>query len=304
MKKNLFILTLILSLGFSSNSYPMAGIASYFTKECLKKAVEKVTTGLHWTIAAGPIWRDIADRLIDYEKIKKQQEWIRQELKSLGHSNWETVNLVPCSEFAASGDFRTQTLYYCYSRITEAYNEQHPFYKQLPLLNWICKPFETKEKYNEVRATLSHEISHLKSNDAEKRMAIGFMTPFITHLVSKKIANLASIPITNFALRNGFKILSGFGKSVINMLPAWAYLNFAEKNADENIVNDIEVLEGAARLFRSYAEYESHPDFTAIQNAIIRKRLIKLPDPHEDSLKRAQRFEERIAELKKSIVSK
>jgi peptidase M48-like protein len=331
MKKNLTIPALILGLGFSGNAYPMAGIAAYFTKESLKKAIEKVTTGVHWGISVGPIWGNYAYILTQFEKekkniraedpfeingkyplgdrwytkekylekIKKQEEWIRQELKLLGYNNWKTVDLVPFLSFITFGDFRTKSLFYDKHAIADANDEQCPSNKQFSILNWIfSKPVENKkEKYNELRAILSHEISHLTNNDSEKAMVIGATMPFITHLISKKIASLANLPIPNFALKNSLKILSGIGKLGISYASNQVYWNFAEKKADENVINDIEILEAAARNMRKNA---SLPD---TKNLSWQERFWRLIDVHEDSLKRAQRFEERIAELKKSIVS-
>jgi hypothetical protein len=326
MKRNLLIPLLILGLGFSSTTHPMAWVAAHFTKESLKKIIEKGATGLHLGIAAGPFLVDIANQLIVCEKIKKNiqdgksysgrtyskeeleenkkhQEWIRQELKSLGYSNWEKVVLVPCLAFAAAGDFKTQLLFYDKFKVSDAYNEQNAFYKKLSLLNWISKPFETE--YNELRGSLSHEISHLKNHDTEKALTIGFATPFIIYLGSKKIMSLANLAISNFALRNGLKIISGFGNLVVSKLSEWGYSNFSEKNADENVPNDIEILKGSARKFKKYAELEKkYADEIHEINLSWYERLIKLPDTHEDHSKRAQRFEERLAQLKKSKVSK
>jgi hypothetical protein len=327
MNKSFLILTLASGLCFSTNIHPMAWIAANLSKECLKKAVEKVTTGLHWGISAAPILfetlvltqtenakRNIRAENEEYfraflmgnklhtkqecrEKIKEKEEWIRQELQSLGYSDWKTVDLVPYFQFAAFS-VPTKSLFYDMLKIVEAYNEQHPS-GQLSELDKLIK--NRKEKYNELRASLSHEMSHLENNDSVKAMSIGFTMPFITHFLSKKIATLTNLKITNFALKNSLKVLSGFGKLAINVFPIWAYSSYAEKKADENVINDIEILEGAARIHKEYAKYESYAD---TKNLTLQERLRKLIGTHEDSSKRAQRFEERIAQLKKSQVSK
>ncbi len=300
----------------SSAIHPMAPAAAKVTqslvKEYLKKGIEKGATCLHWAIAAGPCWGFSAEGLSSYDRLKnnakifaekfpdfveaeevpKKDAWIRQELKSQGYNDWETVEIISSSQFAATSCFNKKAILYDGPQVSEAFSEQNSALHRIKEYFGIAK----SDSYNEMRGILSHEVGHLKNHHIEKGIMLGLTMPFITHALYKKMFGSIKTPAfinSNFGLRNSLKIMSGISNLAVNAFALWSFRYLAEKEADEGVINDTQVLEAVAQSMRKHAASKS------TKQNIWQSQFESLVDPHPSPLNRAQRFEERAAQLRK-----
>lgn len=280
MKKLIVVLS-FLSLAPSS-CYPMAA-ANPATKrvatELLKKGIEKGTTALHWAIAAAPCWTPIIERLLGNQNdlelmsysehdFKKEQHWIREQLKIQGFKNWNNVILKPSDHWSVFSLWNTQSMCYPHNELKDI--------------------LENDFKKTDVHiASLAHEKTHLEKHHYEKSLGLAITIPFVTHVVWNKIF-ITSKFSSNFEFRNFFKIITGLCKAQINFAGVWFLKYLHEKEADEGIVNDPIILRAKAQFFEKLElEYK--------KNGITEVEL--LLDIHPHPLNRAKRFEKRAVQL-------
>lgn len=275
---------------FTYSAYPMAATNPAVKRvgmEYLKKGIEKGTTALHWTIAAGLAWEPIISKLLshsefkkrlefmkgtdDYSGFKEEQKWIREELKNQEFENWNNVVLWPGHRWAAYSflPLEQQFIMYPYRKIKKMLTGERP------------------EKINVEKGTLAHEKTHLELYHSEKLMALRIAMPFFTHAAWNKIFTTSKF--NSFGLKNFFKIITGWSKLQINLAGIWFLEYLQEKEADEGVINDPIVLEAMAEYYNSReSKYKKH----GIDEGML------LVDIHPHPLKRAQRFEERAAQLR------
>ncbi len=298
--KNSF--TALLLLSYASIAISMDRNAS---NGFLKNMLRKGSIGLQWANAAGPCWAFSISQLAAYHHQKnnakdlalkypelaaenqKKEAWIRQILKSNDYKDWETVDIQQSSEFSAVTNFNKKMILCDGGDISEAYDEQNS------LRNSIKKHFgmEKKELYNEVRGVLSHETTHLEKHHPEKGIILGLTMPILTHQIVNRMLGLNKVPnLLNAKPKIGLKIFSCASQLALNVSTLWTFLNLAEKEADEGVVNDVQVLKGAANHMRKHAAKKA-------EKKDMWSKFTALVDTHPDPLQRAQRFEERAAQL-------
>lgn len=286
MFTNTIKLTIALSLVslFTSSTNPMAA-ANPVTKraamELLKKGMEKGTTALHWGISVVPFWETARDlyfdvlrshhrvvarkQLLEQGKAYKEldvetkiENWLRDELKKQGFTNWQTVHFIPYLMWSAESFSDKQFITYPASEVKKIVNEMNNT-EENSLIGKINtyfgytngnKPHINEDDYNVARGSLSHEKTHLEEGHYEKIMALNVVMPFITHIAWKK---LNPIPMPNisdpklmFLFKNLSKIITGFSKFSITSFACWSLAYLCEKRADEGIIDDPLVLEAFA----------------------------------------------------------
>lgn len=300
MFKQLTLSLLLLNL-FTATSYPMAAanpITRQAAKELFKKGIEKGTTALHWAIAAGPCWNEAKKLHTSASSLKKQAEentelfliaagqetiaaqWVREELKKQRFADWEKIALRAGSFWGSldnlSGD---QLLSYPEEQI------------EMIIENESALNSPSDELLNS-RGSLIHEMTHLQKRHGQKQCALALSMPGITHIVWNKVFNSVKTPYSNFWISNSFKMMTGLSKLFINMGALWMCKYLHEKEADEGI-NEIDVLEAKIRYFKKKSELVENA-----KKADWKKSIKFALDPHPHPLKRAQRFEERTAQLR------
>lgn len=315
MIKNKILLAFgLFGASFTPSIYPMAAanpVTRRAAKELLKKGIEKGTTALHWAIAAGPSWLFAGtapllyllpeEILMPHKKILQDhgfETWMKNELSNQGMKETDTLVFNPVFEemkFAGYSFFNKKMLIYSWTNLLFA---QHAImlakdqnkgsfddlYSTILNANSERDSSLRSLEPNELRAILSHEKIHMEKKHAEKYFALGIVTPFLTHFLGKKIV---SKPVG--FLKN---MISAITKLGINSSIFWYAVHSGEKQADEGVVNDIEILDGAASLFYHLADIEARTPKSWLHS------ILHVVDAHPDSLKRAQRFEERANELR------
>lgn len=302
----LFIVGLI-----PSHCHPM--IANQAAKrvgvELVKKGIEKGTSALHWAIAAGPCWIFPVEYLISLnkpgrkewieeiqirasaqsrEKFQKNELWIRNELKKLGYADWNVVELFPGPGCGATNLLHKKLIQYD-ELIDQAMDEQNSYFHSLR----VRFGFAQNEAYHRARGVLGHEVAHLEKQHIERFMISAMTLPFITHFLCQKMA-ISKKP-SNFtgALGNTLKIARGIPKMIINLAGLWYCSYLAEKEADEGVENDPKVLQAMVRLMTDHSR-----TLEETGNISLKNRLDIALDVHPHPVKRAQRFEERAAQLR------
>ncbi len=323
MFKKYVILSLgTIAFGSPSTMMPMAGkITPVLAKEYLKKGVEKSTNFMNWAIATLPVWAMGTAKLYTttahIERIKNKEEaekeifrkdqvdkiwndkekkeaWIRNELKELGYQEWESLVLADSSSgrFGVASNFKSKILTYDFDEVSQAYEQYNSWLNKHDKFSDLAKC----DKLNEIRGTLSHEKTHLEKMHPEKMILLAFSIPVATHLLGKKIFGPQNSSWLNshFVLKNSLKLVTGINKLVINLTALWAAVYFAEKEADEGVVDDVAILEAMAKEMRE--------DGTDLEKRIQNDEELRfryLVDRHPSPFKRAARFEARAAQLKK-----
>lgn len=301
---------------FTYSTFPMTAanpVARKVAMEYLKKGIEKGTTALHWGIAAGPplliggvttlpyfLSDEISMPLKKMLPDHGEEHWIRNELKKQGMKEVDSLIFNPVLEemkFAGYSFLNKKIFTYSWSNLglaqTDILIENNRKAGSFDdLYSTILNAYSERDlsfkflKPNEIRATLSHEKVHIEKKHAERIFACGVIAPFFTHFLGKKISHAAK-PIS-FAR----SMLNAFLKLGVNTSLMWCVMNNGEKEADEGVVNDLEILDGGASLFYHLAAIEAKTQKNWLE------RILHLIDPHPDTLKRAQRFEERASELR------
>lgn len=209
--------------------------------------------------------------------------FVQKNIQDIGYNE---PNLIVKVDTKWSAGRRIITLPYC------EVNSEKPY----SLINLLQKqqhtPEET-EKINLCRSVVQHEATHLKNNDyAKTRIAqlaiLGAVTLSLVYCWFNKgtstsntqdaIKRLAFIPATITAL-------------YANDLAYTAYSRYIEQRADNGIADNIEILQAAANTYRKAAEKdkrEGRSDFVFEQ----------LRSTHPSNKQRAEKFEQRIANLK------
>jgi hypothetical protein len=280
-------------------------------KELLKKGIEKGATALHWAISIAPNWYYASRILSAPERLQNQSKqmmeekkqiyelmygqeadilfdktlhehksFLQQELQSLGYQNLDTIDFVPFSAFATIANFNTQKLSYDFDTIED-----------------ISKnTLENSHNFGYLKAVLSHEMGHLAYQHTKKEFFLNLILPFATYSVQKNILSSFKTP-QSFSMRNGLKIALGMANLGTNMLAIWAFRCLAERDADEAVVNDPKVLKGMAEVLNYNAKLRDEFERTLDTKNLLMFKLQWLCKPHPHILTRAQRFEERAAQM-------
>ncbi|CAN5124663.1 hypothetical protein BH09DEP1_BH09DEP1_3840 [soil metagenome] len=314
MIKNILKFTLGFAfLSLVPSAYPMAAVnpaTKRIAMEYLKKGIEKGKTALHWGIAAGPCWVYAGVAPLPYllpevsMPLKKTlsdrdfESWIKNELSNQGMKETETLVFNPVFEemnFAGYSFFDKKMFTYSWTNLLysqlaimqEKYQKKCSFDDLYSTILNTNSERDNTLKYlepNELRAILSHEKIHIEKKHAQKYFALGIMTPLITHFLGKKIV---AKPVG--FIKNMISVITKFG---VNSSIFWYAVHSGEKEADEGVVNNLEILDGGASLFYHLAGIEARNPKNLLSS------IVHFVDPHPDSLKRAQRFEERANELR------
>jgi Peptidase family M48 len=321
-KKFLLVLAFFTLHPLSLHCMTANPIARMTAKELLKKGIEKGTTGLHWAIAAGPFWGFGLQSLVGYpffESLVDQkrnslknimpwveqegEKWIKKELKGQGMKDVENLLLDPNYDefnFSGVGFLNKKKLGYSLPTLVSAAGAIYLDIKNHDhgngfdilvdhILDRELRSFPKDISLNELRAVLSHEKVHIENKHVQRAIAAALLAPILTHYSVNKIfsKSVSAKPFSFFRT-----MASAFTKLGINAMLFWSVVNAGEKEADEGVVNDVEILEGAAKLFNRMAESE-----VAFKDEWF-YRVARFLDPHPDALKRAERFEERANELR------
>lgn len=134
--------------------------------------------------------------------------------------------------------------------------------------------------------TIQHEASHLKHYDPEVGILVGATTPFIYHSMLSKIFRSHQNP----KLKAMAAITAPFLCAILGRGTMRAHQIHAERRADEEITDSIEILTGCANTFQAAANHPNNNPPT---------RWHRFLDPHQSHQARADRFRERARMLEK-----
>ncbi len=154
---------------------------------------------------------------------------------------------------------------------------------------------QEKESLNAFKAIIQHEGTHVKEKHFQKGLGMLFLAPLCADFVCAAIKKGSGRVFRSQKLAQRLYIPTWIGTAYSSI---WIYANHTEKKADGGIQNKVEILRAAAHDFKKHG--------TDTQKALKQGGLAGMlswarytTDPHPDSLKRAERLEERIDHLQK-----
>jgi hypothetical protein len=158
---------------------------------------------------------------------------------------------------------------------------------------------------NKWRAVMQHEATHIKNNDLFWRSATDLTTPVITHalfhIIWHIVSNKAKINFSYTWLGEQYmKVTIAMYKLVTTHCIRMALYRYHEKQADNGIVNDIELLNGMKTFLNDFETItiKNYGNISPIQYKIVRW-INNFYEEHPLPTDRIKRLDQRITLLEK-----
>jgi len=301
--KKLYLIILVTCTSLHSMTF----IRKHITQEVAKKGVYRAMRDIHHLISTAPFIIESYLALQEYsqrdaiiaswvEASPIVQNFVREELKQQGMKNIDTIKITKNTLNAAYAAYYGKVLLVG-SQGTSKYFNTYVTHDGLEkaLLDTADTNPDSRLIINTARFCIGHEKTHLQHHDTLHRHMLVGMIPFVTHGICKlAVSNIFFIKnLSPYSYTVSFlKLPTACIKYTINELGIKYYRRYCEWRADEEVINDIDVLDAGRQLYKDGYEWEQK---NLTPEHIKEKQK---NDVHMSNLNCMQRLEKRIARLK------